>query len=168
MDFEDIVKRRTATRKFKDKQVDKEIINKILEIGRLAPTAKNLQPQKIYVVESKDGLDKIDKVSPCRYNAPTVLLVCSDKNIAWSKDEYSTYEMDATIVATHLMLAATNFGVDNIWVEMFDKDILKSEFELEENIEPICLIPIGYASDDYTGNPLHNQRKELSEMAKYI
>ncbi len=168
MDFEDVVKRRTATRKFKDEQVDKEIINKILEIGRLAPTAKNLQPQRIYVVESKDGLDKIDKASPCRYNAPTVLLVCSDKNIAWSKDEYSTYEMDATIVATHLMLAATNFGVDNIWVEMFDKDILKREFGLEENIEPICLIPIGYVSDDYTGNPLHNQRKELSEIVKYI
>ncbi len=58
MDFEDIVKRRTATRKFKDKQVDKEIINKILEIGRLAPTAKNLQPQKIYIIRNKDGLDK--------------------------------------------------------------------------------------------------------------
>lgn len=168
MDFEDVVKRRTATRKFKTDSVEKEKIEKILEIGRLAPTAKNLQPQKIYVVSSREGLEKIDKASPCRYNAPTVLLVCSDKNIAWSKEDYSTYEMDATIVATHLMLAATNFGIDNIWVEMFDKNILKKEFELEENIEPICLIPLGYVSNDYTGNPLHNQRKELSEIVKYI
>ncbi len=168
MEFIDVCQKREATRKFKSQQVDMEIIRKILEVGRLAPTAKNQQPQKIYVIRSKDGLDKIDKASPCRYNAPTVLLVCSDKEVAWSKENYSTYEMDACIVATHLMLGATNYGVDNIWVEMFDKNIIKSEFNLEENIEPICLIPLGYKTEDYGGNPLHNQRKELEETVQFI
>lgn len=168
MEFINVCKEREATRKFKNKPVDEEIIRKILEVGRLAPTAKNQQPQKIYVVSSKEGLDKIDKASPCRYNAPTVLLVCSDKKIAWSKENYSTYEMDACIVATHLMLGATNYGIDNIWIEMFDKDIIKREFNLGENIEPICLIPLGYKTEDYTGNPLHHQRKELEETVQYI
>lgn len=168
MEFIDVCKKREATRKFTSEPVDEEIIRKILEVGRLAPTAKNQQPQKIYVISSKEGLDKIDKASPCRYNAPTVLLVCSDKDIAWSKEKYSTYEMDACIVATHLMLGATNYGVDNIWIEMFNKDIIKSEFNLGEKIEPICLIPLGYKTEDYKGNPLHNQRKDLEETVQYI
>lgn len=148
--------------------MEKEKIYKILEAGRLAPTAKNMQPQKIYVASSNEALEKIDKVSPCRYNAPTVLIVCSNKSIAWQKDGYSSYEMDASIVATHMMLEATNVGVDNIWIEMFDKKALKKEFNLEDNIEPVCLIPIGYKADDYKGNPLHNKRKDLKEIAEFI
>ena len=167
-DFETVIRKRTATRKFKDKKVEIEKINKILEAGRLAPTAKNLQPQKIYVANSNEALEKIDKVSPCRYGALTVLIVCSDKNIAWTKDNYSTYEMDACIVATHMMLEATNIGVDNIWIEMFDKQELKKQFNLADNIEPICLIPIGYKADDYQGNPLHNERKALDDIVKFI
>lgn len=167
-DFETVIKTRTATRKFKEERVSKEKIEKILNAGRLAPTAKNIQPQKIYVVQSQEGLEKIDKVSPCRYGASTVLLVCSDKNIAWTKENYSTYEMDACIVATHMMLEATNVGVDNIWIEMFDKEMTKKEFNLDNNIEPICLIPLGYASDDYKGNPLHSQRKDLKDMVEFI
>ena len=167
-DFETVIRCRTATRKFKDKKVELEKINKILEAGRLAPTAKNLQPQKIYVATSNESLEKIDIVSPCRYGAPTVLIVCSDKNVAWMKEDYSTYEMDACIVATHMMLEATNVGIDNIWIEMFDKQELKKQLNLEDNIEPICLIPIGYKADDYQGNPLHNKRKDLKHIAKFI
>lgn len=81
-DFETVIRNRTATRKFKDEKIRIEKINKILEAGRLAPTAQNLQPQKIYVANSNEALEKIDKVSPCRYGAPTVLIVCSDKNIS--------------------------------------------------------------------------------------
>ncbi len=120
MEFEKVIKERQAIRKFKDTPVSDELITKILEAGRLAPTARNFEPQRIYVVKSKEGLEKIDKVSPCRYNAPVVLLVCSDKSVAWPKPNYSSYEMDVTIVATNMILEATNLGVDNIWVGLFD------------------------------------------------
>ena len=76
--------------------------------------------------------------------------------------------MDACIVATHMMLEATNVGIDNIWIEMFDKQELKKEFGLEDGVEPICLIPIGYKDDGYKGNPLHNVRKALDETVKFI
>ncbi len=167
MEFEKVIRERFSVRKFKNDKISDELINKILEAGKLAPTAKNYQPQKIYVVKSKEGLEKIDKASACRYNAPVCLIVASDKNIAWSKDNYSTYEMDACIVATHMMLEATNVGVDNIWIEMFDKNIIKQEFNLDENIEPICLIPLGYKTDDCKPSHLHNTRKDLSEIVEY-
>lgn len=167
-DFETVIRKRTATRKFKEDKIPKEKLEKILEAGRLAPTAKNNQPQKIYVVQSPEGIEKVDKITPCRYGANTVLIVCSDKNIAWSKDNYSSYEIDASIVATHMMLEATNVGIDNIWIEMFDKEKLKKEFNLNKGIEPVCLIPLGYAADDYAGNPLHNQRKDLKETVECL
>lgn len=166
MNFEDIIRNRTAVRKFKNEKVKKEQLDKILEAGRLAPTAKNIQPQRIYVIESEDALSKINDASPCIYGAKTVLLVCSDKSIAFSKEDHSTYEMDACIVATHMMLEATNVGVDNIWVEMFDKDKIKEYFGITE--EPICLLPLGYKADDYAGNPMHNKRKSLDEIVEYL
>ena len=56
MEFEKVIRERTAIRKFKDEQIKKEELDSILEAGRLAPTAKNIQPQKIYVVQSKEGI----------------------------------------------------------------------------------------------------------------
>lgn len=167
MEFEEVVKNRTATRKFSNKKLTKTVLKKILNIGRLAPTAKNLQPQKIYVLQSDEALKKVDLATPCRYNAPTVLMICGDKNIAWSMDGYSSYEMDASIVATHLMLGATNYGVDNIWIKKFDANILKKEFALPTNIEPVCLMPLGYADKSYVGNPLHTVRKPLDETVVF-
>ena len=167
MEFEEVIRKRQAIRKYSNQKIENETLLKILEAGRLAPTAKNIQPIKIYVVTEEEGLNKIDLASPCRYNAPTVLLVCGDKNTAFTKGEYSTYEMDSCIVATHMMLEATNLGIDNIWVEMFDKDILKKEFNIPDGIEPICLLPMGIKTADCPDNPNHNIRKDLTEIVEY-
>ena len=167
MEFDKVIKTRQATRKFTNKKVSIKLIEKILEAGRIAPTAKNNQPQIIYVIETIESLKKIDKVTPCRYGAPICLLICSDKNIAWSNNDYSSYEMDASIVATHMMLEATNLGIDNIWIRNFDKKEVQKEFSLTENIIPICIIPLGYKEESHK-SPFHNQRKELSETVKYI
>ena len=112
-------------RKFSSLVPSLEKINKILEAGRIAPTAKNLQPIKIYVVKDISNIKKIDKVTPCRYNAPIVLIICGDKDNSYVKGDYPIYQIDASIVATHIMLEATNVGVDNIWIENFDNEILK-------------------------------------------
>ena len=168
MEFNDVIKKRTATRKFSNKKISQEDIEKILEAGNLAPTAKNLQPQFIYVVISEEGLKKIEEITPCRYNAQCCLLVCSDKEKAFHKDDYSTFEMDATIVATHMILEAANLNIDSTWIEAFDKNETKNIFDLDDNIEPVCIINLGYRTDDCPENPMHNQRKNINEMIKYI
>ena len=168
MEFIDVVTKRESTRKFSDEIVSDEVLNKILEVGRIAPSAKNYQPTRIIVVKSSEGLSKIDECSRCRFNAPVVLIICGDKNIAWREGDYSSYEMDGSIVGTHIMLAATNYGVDNIWIKLFDKELTKELFGLEENIQPICLMPLGYRKEEYKGSPLHNLRKNLDEIVTYM
>ncbi len=168
MEFNDVIKKRTATRKFSNKKISQDDIEKILEAGNLAPTAKNFQPQFIYVVISEEGLKKIEEITPCRYNAQCCLLVCSDKEKAFHKDDYSTFEMDATIVATHMILEAANLNIDSTWIEAFDKNEAKNVFNLNDNIDPVCIINLGYKTDDCPENPMHNQRKNINEMIKYI
>ena len=78
MEFSELVKARYSCKKFDGRPVEKAQLDAILEAGRLAPTAKNLQEQRIYVVQSEEGLAKVDQVTPCRYNAGTVLIVAFD------------------------------------------------------------------------------------------
>lgn len=167
MEFEDIIRKRTSVRKFSNKKIEQKALNKILEAGRLAPTAKNNQPIKIYVVNSNNGIEKIDKASKCRYGAQTILIVCGNKDEAYHKGDYTTYEMDSCIVGTHMMLEATNLGIDNIWVESFDENILKEEFSIPNELTPVFLMPLGYKTEDCPINPLHNKRKALEEIIEY-
>lgn len=168
MKFDEVIRKRTATRKFSDKKIAEVDIKKILEAGNLATTAKNYQPQLIYVIVSKEGLEKIDKITPCRYNAQCCLLVCSDKDKAFHINEFSTFEIDATIVATHMILKATDLNIDSTWIEAFEKNEVKEAFSLDESIDPVCIINLGYKTDDCPENPFHNQRKELNEIVKYV
>ena len=167
MEFDKVIKERKATRLFSSKEVEEEKLIKILEAGRIAPTAKNVQPFKIYVIKSEDGLKKVDKATICRYKAPVVLLVCGDKNKAYVKNDTPMYVMDVSIVNTHMMLEATNLGVDNIWIEYFDDEALKKEFEIPDNLVPVSLLMLGYKSKLCPPSPLHKIRKKLEDLVEY-
>ena len=80
MEFTQVVENRYSCKNFSGRKVEAEKLQVILEAGRVAPTAKNLQEQRVYVVQSEEGLKKIDAVTPCRYGAPTCLVVAFDKN----------------------------------------------------------------------------------------
>ena len=80
MEFKEVIGKRFSCKKYNGTQVEAEKLSAILEAGRLAPTAKNLQEQHVYVLQSPEALAKVDALTPCRYGAPTVLLVAFDKN----------------------------------------------------------------------------------------
>ena len=169
MEFSEVVKKRYSCKKFDGKKVEKEKINEILEAGRLAPTAKNLQEQKIYVLESEEMLAKVDKLTPCRYGASVVLVVAFDKNnvFAYPGEKRDSGVEDATIVATHMMLAAANAGVDSCWLNFFNPDDAKKELGLPDNEEVLMLLDLGYAAPDTKPLENHNKRKPLSETVKF-
>jgi len=170
MEFKELVKNRYSCKKYDTKKVEREKLEAILEAGRLAPTAKNLQEQHIYVVESEDILAKIDKITPCRYGAPTVLVVAFDKNnvFTYPGEKRDSGVEDASIVATHLMLAAYNEGVDSCWLNYFDPEQAARELGLPENEEVLMLLDLGYAAETAGPLPTHNSRKPLSETVTYM
>ena len=169
MDFSEVVKNRYSCKKYSDRKVEKETLTAILEAGRLAPTARNLQEQHIYVMESEGALAKIDAVTPCRYGAPTVLVVAFDKENVFTYPGGSRDSgiEDATIVATHLVLAAYNEGIDSCWVNNFDPDVLKASMGLPENEEILMVLDLGYAAEGAGPLPNHSRRKLLEETVTY-
>ncbi len=167
MDFLELAKSRYSTRDFSNRQVEDEKLKKILEAGRIAPTAKNMQPIKILVVKDNTKLNDI----LFNYNAPVNLIVCCDTNNT-SKisidNNYDCGDMDASIVACHMMLEATDLKVNNIWLRGFDSNKIREVLNQPNNIKPVCVIALGYDNEGYTPNERHYIRKEIDEIVEFI
>jgi nitroreductase len=170
MDFLEIARSRYSCKKFDSRQIEKEQLNTILEAGRLAPTAKNLQEQRVYVVQSAEGLAKIDTLTPCRYGAPTVIIMAFDKNnvFTYPGQKYDSGIEDATIVATHMLLAAKSAGVESCWVNFFDPDKAAEAFQLPENEEILMFLCLGFAAEGSGPLANHSSRKPLEETVIYL
>lgn len=175
MEFTELIKCRYSCKKYDSKQITSEQLNAILEAGRMAPTAKNLQEQHIYVIQSAEALAKVDQCTPCRYGAPTVLVVAYDKNNVYTyptakgpeTDHRKSGIEDAAIVATHMLLAAKNEGVDSCWLNCVHIDDLHDALGLPANEEILMLMDLGYAAPEGTPLPNHFSRKPLSETVSY-
>jgi nitroreductase len=164
MEFIDLVTKRFSARKYTAKKVEPEKLQKILEAGRLAPTACNNQPIKLIIVESDKGLEKLKKGSKT-FDAPLAIIVCSNRDECWKRplDCKSSGDIDASIVTDHLMLQATELGLGSVWVCSFDPDILRQEFNIPDNFEPVNLLIIGYPADE-APNPRHFIRKNINDI----
>lgn len=170
MEFKDVIVARYSCKKFSGRPVEKEKLEAILNAGRVAPTAKNLQEQRVYVVQSEAGLSRIDAVTPCRYGAPTVLVVAFDREnvFTYPGEKRDSGVEDATIVATHMILAAADAGVDSCWVNYFDPEKLAGALELPDNEEVLMVMDLGYAAEGAGPLPGHSSRKALNETVKYL
>ena len=170
MEFKEVIKKRYSCKKYSDRTVEQEKLDAILNAGRLAPTAKNLQEQHVYVIQSPEILAKVDKATPCRYNAPTVIAVAFDKNnvFTYPGEKRDSGIEDATIVATHMILAAANEGVDSCWLNFFDPDKLALDLGLPENEEILMLLDLGYAAEGAGPLDNHDSRKPLTETVSYL
>ena len=166
MDFMTLAQKRCSVRSYRPDPVEQEKLDTILEAGRIAPTAANRQPQRILVIRSDAGLEKL-KSSARVYGAPLALVVCADHADSWKRsfDGKDAADIDATIVTTHMMLAAADLGLDSIWVCHFDPDGVRSDFGLPESVEPINILGIGYPEGPVKAPDRHTvDRKPLHEL----
>ena len=121
------------------------------------------------MVQTDEGLAKIDRITPCRYGAGTVLIVAFDKEnvFVYPGGKRDSGIEDAAIVATHMLLAAKAAGVESCWINYFDPEEAAREFELPENEEVLMLLDLGYAAKGTGPLASHSQRKALSETVRY-
>lgn len=170
MEFNEVIKNRYSCKRFGDRALEPEKLNAILEAGRLAPTAKNLQEQRVYVLQTPELLAKIDAVTPCRYGAPVVLCVAFDRDsvFTYPGGKRDSGVEDAAIVATHLTLAAANEGVDSCWLNFFDPEETARALGLPENEEVLMLLDLGYAAEGAGPLANHFSRKPLSETVRFL
>ena len=169
MDFLALCAERYSVRSFSDAPIPDEVLAQILEAGRLAPTAMNFQPQRIFVIKSEEALAKMRAVKRC-YGAGTVLMVCGDTEGACNRPKVDHYmaEMDCTIATTQMMLAAWSLGVGSCWICAFDVPAMAKVFDLPDHITPYILLALGYPSDTAEPNPRHFERFPVEDTVKKL
>ena len=172
MAFTELVKARYSCRKFSDKPVSDEQLARIVEAGRLAPTAKNVQPVKIWVLKSDDALAKIKSCTPFQWmaNAQVVIAVGGTQEGAFVRpsDGRNFEDVDAGIVATHIMLAIHDEGLGSTWVGFFDVPKVCELFPEMKGWDLVALFPVGWPADDAMPSERHAVRKSVDEMVKYL
>ena len=146
MDFLTLARERFSVLEYEHRGVEPEKIEKILDAALAAPTACNLQPQRVLVIDTEEKRQKLDAAVPGGFFAPAAFLVCYDKRACWVRpqDGKSSGEIDASIAATHMMLEATDLGLGSIWVMSWDAEKVKATFALEAHIEPVALLIVGH------------------------
>lgn len=172
MDFLELTKQRYSERYFDSTRVvEQDKLDRILEAGRVAPTAANKQPQRLYVLKSKESLQKAAAASfSPLYSAPVVILVCYDLDSVWKNSretllpDYNSGEQDCAIVATQMMYAAEEQGIHTIWIRGFDARNVKEAFNLPDNMIPAMMLPLGYPSDKSEASPKHFERNPMDKM----
>lgn len=164
--FMRILENRYSCHAFDDYPVPETMLNMILEAGRLAPSAKNLQPTRIWVVKSEEALARLRTVHNC-YNAPVVLIVGCRNSEAWVRehDGVISAKTDAAILLTHLMLTATDVGLANTWIWDFNPTEVRRALPELKDHGVFALLAIGHPAA-WAGQPteLHNIRKSLDEL----
>lgn len=167
--FLELAAQRYSVRKFTNQALEQEVIDQIIYAGYLAPTACNLQPQRILVINSEEGINKLRKCTMSHFHAPTAMLICYDVNECWKReyDHKKSGEIDASIVTTHMMLEATALGVGTTWVMHFIPEAVRCEFEIPENIEPVALLVMGYPAPNSKPSHLHSEFRNLEDLVVY-
>ena len=171
MTFQELAHARYSVRSFKDEPIKDEEMNLILEAGRVAPTACNNQPQKIFVAKSEEARKKLASVCRCTFDAPVILVVCYDRDRDWKNKimpGYESGETDAAIVCTHMMLEAWEQGIGSCWVGYFNAQEVAKVLQLPENVTVSALLPMGYPAENAQPLPLHSQFRSATEIVEEI
>lgn len=172
MEFYELIRIRESVRDYDPQRpVAKETLEKILEAGRLAPSACNYQPWEFWLIQTPEMLEK---VRACYYRpwfkeAPHILVVVGYRDKAWVRkfDGYNSLETDLGIVMTHLILAAENEGVGACYIEAYDPDMLRKALNLNDNQVVYGITPLGYPHTG-TAKKGSKDRKSLAELVKYL
>ena len=170
MEFLQLSEARYSLRKFSDRPVEAEKLAAILEAGRNAPTAHNLQPQRIFVLRSPEALEKADACTAAHFHPPVILVVAYDPEAAWKRetDGKNHGEIDASIAATQMMLEAADLGLGTTYVGMFEPEKLLAAFPEMAGLCPIAMLPLGYPAEGAHPSRLHADRKPMEELVKYL
>ena len=170
MEFNDVLQKRYSCRAFASTPVEQEKVARILEAGRMAPTAVNKQPVHIWAITAPETLEAVKGVTRSNYGAPLLLVVGCRPADAWVRryDGKNGAEVDASIVATYLILAAENEGLSTLWVGSFDPALLKAILPGADTYELVAIINVGYPAEDSKPSLMHGVRKALEEFVTKV
>ena len=172
MEYYELIRIRESIRNYDpERPLTGEVLGRILDAGRLAPSACNYQPWKFLVISSPGMLEKVRVCYHREWfrDAPHILVVAGSKDQAWKRsyDGYNSVETDVAIAMTHLVLAAENEGVGTCWICAYDPSILRKALNLNENQLIFGITPLGYPKPGFHKSGF-KKRKSPGEIIEYL
>ena len=171
MDLLQLMQDRYSVRLYAEKEVEEEKLDAVLKAALIAPTAKNNQPFRIYVLKSAEALEKIRNLTRCAFNAPVVLLFTYNKDEQWNnplEEGIVSGVEDTAIVATHAMLEAVEQGLGTCWVNFFPNTEVEKAFGIPENERSVLLLPLGYPAESSAPVANHTKKRDKEELVRVL
>ncbi len=168
MSFLNLAKSRHSVRGYETRPVEEEKLMQVLEAGRMAPSACNLQPWYMIVVRDEEVKARVYEAYPRVWfgKAPVILVACGDHTQSWKREDGKDHcDVDVAIAIDHMTLAAADAGLGTCWVCAFDVNKCRKALKLPDYIEPVALIPLGYPTEQE--DPDRHRRKELVNVVHW-
>ena len=167
MEFYDVVRTRRSIRAYRSDTVPEEVLSRVLEAVRIAPSGSNRQPWKFIVARSEKLRRRL--AAACGNQgfiaeAPVAIVACG-YDIDYNRGGYMgdmSMLVDVSIAFTHLILAARAEGLGTCWIGAFDNDEVKEILDIPEGVNVVAVTPLGYPKDDGFAEP--GPRKSLTEI----
>ncbi len=168
MNFEELIHKRYSCRNYSPKPIQEDLLQKVLEAARLAPTAANRQPFQIIIIKTENKQEELMQIYDKDWfvQPPLILAVCSQPQMGWVRKKYdqqSYAAVDAAIVVDHITLQAADLGLGTCWIGAFDPQAARDFLKLPADVEPIAFTPLGYPMDQ----PGKKIRKPLKDLIRY-
>lgn len=166
MEFTELIRSRYSVRAYRPDPVPDALLTRVLEAGRLAPTAANRQPFRLVVIHTAGRQEELRRLYHREWfgQAPLVIGVCAVTAEAWVRRDGVNYAfVDAAIVMDHIVLAAADAGLGTCWVAAFDPAAARQILGLPDGVEPVAFTPLGFAADA----PRPKERKPLADLVRH-
>jgi nitroreductase len=163
MEVFEAVKKRRSVRKFKEKDIPPEVLQKLLEAARLAPSATNRQPWKFIVVKEERRRKELAEAAHRQWfiaEAPVIIAGVALEPERVMSNEVPAYPVDLAIALEHIVLQAVEEGLGTCWICAFDQERVKEILRVPRNLKVVALLPVGYPGESPSPRP----RKPLSEI----
>ncbi len=168
MEFTEVLNRRYSVRKLSSRPVEQEKIDAILHAAKVAPTAVNYQPFKVWVGLSEEAREKMASTNNFAFvkEAPVIFVIGGDPETAWKRkyDGHNFVDVDSTIAATQMMLEIENQGLGTTWVGFFDAEKMAELFPEMKGYHLTCLFGVGYPAEDPVPSEKHSISKPDEEL----
>lgn len=160
---------RYSCRAYSSEPLSRAVITAILDVARLAPSATNRQPWTFLVADTPELTSEICKAfnRPWAPQVPAYVIVCGHHDEAWHRsfDGKDHTDVDCSIAAEHICLAAASLGVGSCWICAFDPLLIRQSFNLPDSVEPVAIIALGYPEGGFSAP--EKKRKNLDQIVKW-
>ncbi len=157
-EFLSIIYNRRSIRRYESRSIPDEALRVILEAGRQAPSARNLQPYCFIVVRDPELKKRLVFSEWNRFiqEAPVVIVGCGDSRAKWAV-------VDVAIALQNMVMAAEALGLGTCWIGHFVEEEVKRTLRIPEHMKVVAMITLGYPAE----KPAPRPKKGLEELVRY-